>query len=315
MARFGGDLELIGNPIMNIKSVVVLFLVMIVWGVNFSVIKIGLGSISPWLLSASRFLFVVFPAILFVPKPQCHWKWVVLFGLFSGVLQFSLLAFGIEEGMSPGLASVVLQVHVFFTIIVGIIFLKEKINMIDVLGLIVGFSGLFLLGSSKDTNTTLLAVALVVLSALSWAFANVVTKKAGSINMLSFIVWSSLIPVVPLLAVSLYFDGWDEIVRSVESIDLIGSASLFYISYITTIFGFGCWSIMIKLYGSASVAPFTLMVPVFGILSDYLIFGSQLTSIEIFSAVCIFVALVIIVLGNKFADYFFKKSALTGNCG
>ncbi len=287
---------------MNTKSILSLVSIMVVWGLNFSIIKIGLDTISPWLLSMGRYLFTVVPIIFFIPRPECHWKWVVLFGIFSGIFQFALLTFSIEFGMSPGLASVALQVHVFFTIILGIVFLHERITKITVTSLIIGLGGLIVLGSSKDTDTNMIAVILLSLSALSWAFSNIITKKTGDVNMFSFVIWSSLIPIFPLLFMSIYFDGWDGVVQNIESISGASIMSLLYLSYATTIFGFGLWSTMIKKHGSGTVAPFTLLVPIFGVLGGYLIFGDVLSSVETVSGILILIALGIIVFGKRYSQ-------------
>ena len=276
-----------------------LLAVMAIWGLNFSVIKLGLEGVPALLLSSLRFLFAALPAVFFVPRPKCHWKWVVAFGVASGIFQFSFLFFGIDIGMSAGLASVVLQAHVFFTLILGAILLKERMGAFAIGGTALAAIGLVLIGSIQNTDTNVAAVALVILAALSWAVANIITRKAAPVNMFSFIVWSSLVPILPLFALSTAIDGWTAIEASIAGADMTSALSVLYLAYATTVLGYGIWSAEIGRHGVSLVVPFTLSVPIFGILGSHLIFGEELGPIEITAVALILTGLFITIMGPR----------------
>ena len=90
-----------------------------VWGLTFIAIKYGLMDAPPFLLSALRFAFAAFPAMLFMRPPRAQFAKVAAYGLLIGVGQFGLLFLAIRLGMPVGLASLVVQIQVFFTIVMA----------------------------------------------------------------------------------------------------------------------------------------------------------------------------------------------------
>jgi O-acetylserine/cysteine efflux transporter len=287
---------------MGLASVALLVMVMAIWGFNFSVIKLGLEGFPPLLLATGRFFFAAFPAIFFLPKPACPWKWIVLFGLFSGVGQFGFLFFGMEAGMSAGLASVILQSQVFFTLILSAILFGDRIKVHAMVGIFLAVVGISIIGSIQDIDTNPFAISLVLLGALCWGIANTITKQVGSVKMLSFIVWSSLVPILPLFLASVVVDGRDTVYTAIFDVSLIGFLSIMYLAYATTVLGYGIFSRMIQRHGLSNVAPFTLVVPIFGILGSYLVFGDQFSALKIFAIALVILGLAIIVLYPRFRN-------------
>lgn len=281
---------------MPLISAALLVMVMAIWGFNFTVIKLGLEDFPPLLLATGRFFFAAFPAIFFLPRPACALKWIVLFGIFSGVGQFGFLFFGINAGMSAGLASVILQSQVFFTLILSVLLFGERIETHSKIGLLLAVVGVGIIGSIQDTHTNPLAITLVLLGALCWGIANTITKQAGQVNMLSFIVWSSLVPIVPLFAASVLIDGGDVVWGAMTGISPVGFGSIMYLAYLTTVVGYGIFSNMIRRHSLANVAPFTLVVPIFGILGSYLVFGDQFDALKIVAICLVMAGLAVIVL-------------------
>jgi len=261
---------------LNIKDLSLAVLVTMLWGLNFSVIKIGLGSFDPFLLVALRFALCALPWVFIFKRPTIPFKYVFWYGLIFGAVQFGFLFLGIREGLSPGLASVVLQLHVFFTIGIGAMILKDQVRTRQVVGMIVAFAGVAAI-SEGGTAGNLVAVLLVVSAAASWAVGNILAKVSGVKDVLGFMVWSSLIPPLPLLALSLLVSGPRQVAHDLENFTWSGAAAVLYLVYPTTLFGFSVWNHLLRSYKTSLVAPLTLLVPVFGMLSSMLIFHEDLT--------------------------------------
>jgi len=261
---------------LNIKDLSLAVLVTMLWGLNFSVIKIGLGSFDPFLLVALRFALCALPWVFIFKRPTIPFKYVFWYGLIFGAVQFGFLFLGIREGLSPGLASVVLQLHVFFTIGIGAMVLKDQVRARQVVGMIVAFAGVAAIAEGGAAGN-LVAVLLVVAAAASWAVANIITKVSGVKDVLGFMVWSSLIPPLPLLALSLLVSGPRQVAHDLMNFTWSGAAAVLYIVYPTTLFGFSVWNHLLRSYKTSLVAPLTLLVPVFGMLSSMLIFHEDLT--------------------------------------
>jgi len=261
---------------MRIKDLSLALLVTMLWGLNFSVIKIGLGSFDPFLLAAVRFALCALPWVFLFKRPAVPFKYVFWYGLIFGAVQFGLLFLGIHEGLSSGLASVVLQLHVFFTIGIGAMVLKDQVRARQVVGMLVAFAGVVAI-SEGGTAGNLVAVLLVVAAAAAWAVGNILVKVSGIKDMLGFMVWSSLIPPLPLLALSLLVSGPSQVVHDLGNFTWSGAAVLLYLVYPTTLFGFSVWNHLLRSYKTSLVAPLTLLVPVFGMLSSMWIFHEDLT--------------------------------------
>jgi len=261
---------------LNIKDLSLAVLVTILCGLNFSVIKIGLGSFDPFLLAALRFALCALPWIFIFKRPAVPFKYVFWYGLIFGAVQFGFLFLGIREGLSPGLASVVLQLHVFFTIGIGAMVSKDQVRARQMVGMIVAFAGVAAIAEGGVAGN-LVAVLLVVAAAASWAVANIIAKVSGIKDVLGFMVWSSLIPPLPLLALSLLVSGPSQVAHDLENFTWSGAAAVLYLVYPTTLFGFSVWNHLLRSYKTSLVAPLTLLVPVFGMLSSMLIFHEDLT--------------------------------------
>jgi O-acetylserine/cysteine efflux transporter len=181
-----------------------------VWGTNFVVIKLSLGAFPPFLFAALRYTFAFLPLVFFVPRPKVSWVNLCVYGLAVGVGQFGILYFAVDGRISPGLASLVIQTQVFFTIGFAMFFAKERLRTYQMLAVLVALTGLGIIALHTDANTTFLGLALVVFTGFSWGVANTVSRRAGSINMLSYVVWASAFAIPPLFAISFIFEGgWD----------------------------------------------------------------------------------------------------------
>jgi O-acetylserine/cysteine efflux transporter len=251
--------------------------VAVIWGANFVVIEAGLHDMPPLTFVALRFVAVLVPAIFFVKRPNASWRDIFLVGLLLSFGQFGLLYLSLHLGMPPGLASLVVQVQVIFTVVIAALALHERPTRRQQLGVLVGLVGLTVVALGRTADTPLLAVLLCLAGALSWATGNVVTRRVGTASGLSMTVWSALVVPVPMFALSLLVDGPEAVANGLRHINAVTIGSTLYTAYLCSLFGYGVWNSMLARYPTASVVPFTLLVPVSGIATAWIVRGEQPT--------------------------------------
>ncbi|GHE96729.1 membrane protein [Streptomyces spiralis] len=255
-------------------------LVTAVWGVNFTVIEVGLGHFPPLLFSALRFLAAALPAVLFVGRPKVAWKWIVAVGLVLGVAKFGLLFVGMDAGMPAGLSSLVLQIQAVFTALFAFAALGERPTRLRLVGMGVALAGIAVAAVDEGTSGPLGAFALVIAAAACWGASNVLTRKAAPPDALNFMVWVSTVPVLPLLGLSLLTEGPARDLAALRALDWQGAATVLYVAWVTTVFGFGAWGWLLRRHPASTVAPFSLLVPVFGMSSAGLFLGEPVTGLR-----------------------------------
>ena len=264
-----------------------------VWGTNFVVIRQGLAAFPPFLFGALRFMFVFFPAALFVRRPAVRWSRLATYGLASGGGQFGLLYIAMNGHISAGLASLVIQSQVFFTVAIAIASRRERAQFKHGVAAILALLGLTLIGLRAGGDSSSLGLFLVLGAALSWAVANTVMRHAPSGTMFGFIIWPSPFAVVPLLLLSAAFEGRAEIFKAVVSAPLWAWLAVLWQSSANTLFGFAIWGWLLQRHRAATVTPLALLVPVFGIGSAALILGEPVQSWKLLAALLVLSALAI----------------------
>ncbi len=291
---------------MSLKDMLLALCVVVAWGVNFVVIKLGLQGMPPFLLAGLRFALVAFPALLFVKRPAIPLRWLLLYGLTISFGQFAFLFLAIRLGMPAGLASLVLQAQAFFTLLLGALLLAERLRWNHIAGIAVATLGMYLLataGMADQTagGITLTTMMLTLAAALSWGFGNITNKvilRNHRVPVMSLVVWSALIPVVPFFACSWWFEGSSTIVHSLQQISLQTVLALIYLAFIATIVGYGIWGRLLSRYETWRVAPLTLLVPVVGIISAAVVLNEVLSARELTGAAVIVLGLLINVFGG-----------------
>jgi O-acetylserine/cysteine efflux transporter len=284
---------------MSPKDLVLALVVIVAWGLNFVVIKVGLDGLPPMLLGALRFALVAFPAVFFIRRPTLPWRWLLAYGATISLGQFAFLFEAMANGMPPGLASLVLQGQAFFTMVFAALFLKERLRPASVLGLLVAAGGLALIGFEGAHPTPLLAVLLTLCAASMWAMGNIITRRFGNVNLIGLVVWGALIPPLPFLALSVWLDGQQRIVEALLNIHLSSILSLAYLAFIATMLGYGLWSTLLSRYPTGKVAPFSLLVPVIGLSSSALLLGERLGTLQWVGGGLVMVGLLINVFGPR----------------
>lgn len=275
-------------------------LVILVWGVNFAIIKVGLAGVPPMLLGSLRFILAAFPALLFLRPPKVPLRLYLAFGLTMSVGQFAFLFSAIHVGMPSGLASLVLQSQSFFTLLLTVLWLREKWHANQLAGLLLAAGGLTLIGSAHGASMPLLGFLLTIAAATMWACGNIVSRAVGCygpMNQLAFVVWASLVPPLPMLALSWVMEGPAAIGSALQNMSLQSIAAVAYIAWASTLFGYAVWNFLIARYSVNRVAPFTLLVPLVGLTTGWLAFGEELQAIHFIGAALLMVGLIVNLFG------------------
>lgn len=274
-------------------------LVAALWGTNFVAIKIGLGSFPPFLLSALRFAAVVVPMIFFVGWPCVSWRWILGIGCVFGIVKFGLLFLGMDLGMPAGLSSLVLQAQAPFTVLFAVLLLGERLRPVQMGGMLLAAGGLVLIGIDQAQSASLIGLLLVIAAACAWGYANILMKQAKASNMLNLVIWISVVPPLPMTGLSYIFEGPDRILATLAGLDWTGILAVLYIAWASTIVGFSLWVYLLKQYSASLVAPFSLMVPIFGMAAAALFLGEELSALEIAAGILTLIGLLLVVRAPK----------------
>ena len=290
-----------------------------IWGLNFVVIKVGLsGGVPPFLLGCLRFVLVFFPAVLWVPRPRLDWRWLLAYGLTINLGQFALLFWAMSVGMPAGLASLVLQAQVLFTLGLSVLLWRERLHAVNVAGLLIAIGGLWMLGMQSLTNApassqmTLAGLLLTLGAAFSWACGNVINKhmmsrrpadgcpaSGGASDLLGVVVWSAAVPILPFALLSWWFEGPQRLTAVWANLQWGTVLAVAYLAYAATILGYTLWGTLLTRLPTSTVAPLTLLVPVVGLSSAWLLLGEQLSALQMAGAATILTGLGVHVFGRR----------------
>ncbi|MEC5199322.1 O-acetylserine/cysteine efflux transporter [Arthrobacter sp. PL16] len=270
---------------MNLRHSLLAALVAVLWGLNFVAIELGLHAngrdVPPLLFVVMRFALVVFPWIFFVRKPDVSWAAILGVGLFMSAGQFGLLYLALALGMPAGLASLVLQAQVLLTVLLAAAFLGERPSRRQIAGVILGVAGLAVVALGRSAVAPLLPLIIVLGAALSWAAGNVIARKAKAASGLGLVVWSGAVVPLPLAGLSLVIDGPEAVAATVTDLQTATVLSALYTAIFASLIGYGIWNHLLARYPSSAVVPFTLLVPVVGMSTAWLILQEQPTITEI----------------------------------
>lgn len=280
------------------KDLLQALIVVLAWGVNFVVIKVGLHGVPPMLLGALRFLLAAFPAVFFVKRPQVPLRWLLAYGLTISFGQFALLFTAMYVGMPAGLASLVLQAQAFFTLALAVAVLGERFRAQNAIGLLIAAAGLALIGLQGGGTMTLAGFVLTLCAAMSWAVGNIVTKKIGKVDLVGLVVWASLIPPIPFALLSYHFEGPAQIASALTGMSGMSLFAIVYLAFIATLVGYSLWSRLMTRYPASQVAPFSLLVPIIGLASASLLLDEQLSAAQIGGAALVMAGLAVNVFGG-----------------
>lgn len=284
---------------MRIVHQCVALLVAFIWGTNFVFIRYGLDELEPFTFAMLRFVLVAFPLILVIPRPRTSWVNLASYGLFIGFGQFGLLYWVMRDNITPGLASLLLQMQVFFTVLLALVLANETIRRQQVVALCVSFLGLALIIGYTDGQTTHLGVAVALVAAASWACGNMIIKRAGDVDILAFLVWSSLFSVPPLALMALYSYGLDGIAGDLMQASWKAWSVVVWQSVGNTMIGYGLWNMLLNRYTAATVTPWALLVPVFGMSASAVLLAEPMPWWKLLAMVLIFAGLALNMTASR----------------
>jgi O-acetylserine/cysteine efflux transporter len=288
---------------MPVAHLLLALAVVFIWGTNFVVIKWGLAEFEPFLFAALRFALSFLPWIFFIPRPAVAWRRLAMFGVLLGAGQFGLLFLAMRSDVTPGLASLVIQSQVFFTIALSMVLQGERVRGPQYLAMALAICGIGLIGwestRSGDGSITPLGLGLLLAAAACWAMANLVARRAGKVNALAFIVWSSPFALPPLALLALYFHGWPSMAHSLQHASLAGWASVLWQAVGNTLFGFGVWNWLLARHPAATVTPSALLVPVFGMSASAWLLAEPLPAWKLVAAALVIAGLALNFLASR----------------
>jgi len=266
-------------------------LVAVVWGLNFPATALALEHFPPMLMVALRFTLVAVPALILVPRPQVPLRWLLGVGLGIGLLQFAFLYLGMAAGMPSGLASLVLQASAPFTVLLAGLWLRERLSRRQAVGIAIAVLGLAVIALHRAQVAALLPVVLTLCGALGWAFGNVCSRQARAPQPFHLTLWMSVVPPVPMLALSLLVEGPQRVGQAIRTSATLAALpsvlGLLYIVVMATLLGYGLWNSLLARHPSSVVAPFSMLVPVVGVLSSWLLLGERIDLTELLAGAAV----------------------------
>ncbi|OJX09868.1 MAG: hypothetical protein BGO77_05490 [Caedibacter sp. 37-49] len=292
---------------MVLKDIFLAVLVMLIWGTNFVAIKLSLVSFPPFLQLALRFVFACFPLIFFTKKPNCSISLIFKFSFLVWICQLSGIAFGLYLGMPAVLCSLLMQSQTIFTVMLSVIFFYYRPKKLEIIGIALAFVGLSIIAFHGRGQFSWVTFFLVLFAAFTVAIGNLLFKnQTQKIDMFSLIIWSCLIPPIPMFATSFILDGWETICLACVTFKWPSFLAILYSSIFATILATTSYTYLLKKYEPATIVPFTMLTPIFGTLSSIVILQERLTKECLIAAIFIIVGLFI----NQFARKTAKQELL-----
>ena len=270
-------------------------LVAVIWGIAFVVSKVGLQSFTPPELTALRFIVAAL-TVIWLPRPNIPWPTLIAIGLTIFTGQFLLQFFGISFGMPAGLTAVVSQTQALFTVLFATIVIGDLPNARQITGMLVAFAGLLLIGLTIGGSITFLGFSLTLASAISWAIGNVLVKRLPKVDMLRLMVWASLVPPLPALAISFATDGRGALFSALTHASWSGIAAPIYLGLLASVFAYAIWGSLLQRYSTGAVAPFALLSPCVGAITSAIVFGEQFGPLRIGGIAFMLIGLAIVAI-------------------
>lgn len=295
---------------MKLTDFLIALLITAIWGVNFSIIKLGLITADPLILAGIRFTLCALPAVFFIKKPDTSWRYIIGYGLLFGIGLWGIVNLGIKAGVSAGIASLVLQFGAFFTMVLGAFLFHENLSKYQYIGIIIALLGLTSIIFISDGSVTFIGLALVLCGAVVWGLVSIIIKKSDTKQVFSFLVWSSLFSPIPLFILSYLFNGPSGFTELAIHFNTTTLFSIFFQVYPNTLFAYWVWNSLLTKYPVSVVAPLSLLVPIFGMLGSVIIFNESIPSGKIIAMVFIISGLIIGLYGKRLIGRLKRKSSV-----
>lgn len=285
---------------MPIKDYLILASVIIIWGINFLFMKLGLNEVSPSVLGMLRFLCVLFPAIFILKRPQVKWYYLIGYGLTISFGQFSLMFLALSWQFPTGLAALILQAQIFLTVLLAFLILKEPVKTNHIIGMLIAGIGLVLIGIGQYTgNLSLIGILPVLGAAVSWAFGNVIVKKIGQVDALSLVVWGNISSFIAFTLLSLFLYGDNGIISQLNNLTYQGIIGFLFLAYVASLIGYSGFGFLLARHSASKVSPFIMLVPVLALLFGFIFLKEQLGIWHWVGIMTVLVGLSVHLLGGK----------------
>jgi len=251
------------------------------WGFNFSVIKLGVDGMDPLILAGLRFTFAAIPAVFFIKRPNVTWSVLAGYGLTFGVGVWGMLTLSIHLGVSAGMSSLILQSSAFISVLLGVFFLKEKVTVLRKIGLLISLSGLALIFTLQDGSVTLIGILFACFASLSFSIVGLIIKKVTINDMFAFVVWSCIFAPIPLFVLSFILNGTSGYAELINNMNYLNAFSVLFQAYPVTLLGYWLWNKLVAHYPISTMAPLTLLVPLFALLGSVIFYNEQIGMIKL----------------------------------
>lgn len=276
------------------------FAVIFIWGINFFFMKVGVNEMSPMVLGFLRFLMVLFPAILFIKIPKVAWKWLLLYGAVSNFGQFAFMFSAIHTGMPTSLVALVVQSQAFFTVVIACLFLNEQVKGNQWLAMAIAALGLSIIALGQQHSAVpLLGLILVLCSALSWAFGNIVVKRIGQVNPAGLVVWGNILTPIWFLVFAIRQQGWQSVQADFHALTWQGLGAAAFLAYFATIVGYSLWVYLLSKYPVAKISPLSLWVPVISMIFAFMFLNEQLNLWQWIGSAVVMLGLMVHLFGGQ----------------
>lgn len=280
------------------RDLMLVAIVILAWGSNFSAMKLALEELPPLLFVALRFAILI-PLIPFFPRPA-GWPAILAIGALINMGQFGFLFSAMEADVTAGLASLILQSQAPLTILLAWLVFGERVTWVQALGIALAVCGLAGFGMASGGNITGLGLGLILCGALCWACGNLVFRRLSGVDMLALFLWASLVPPLPMLAASVMTETATPL-ADILSLSLRGWGAVVYVAMISTVLGYSIWGTLLSRHPAALVTPFALLIPVVGLATAAIVLGERVTGAEALSGVVVLAGLALAVLGPRYA--------------
>ena len=251
------------------------------WGFNFSVIKMGVDNMDPFILAGLRFTFAALPLVFFVKRPNVSWFYLISYGILFGVGVWGLMSLSMTKGLSAGMAGVILELSAFISVLFGVVLLKERLSNSAKLGLVISFTGLALVFQIEDGSVTVIGAILAIIAAFSLSTVGLIIKKANIKDMFAFVVYSSLFAPIPLFTISLLINGNVEFINIINNFNQLAAISILFQAYPTTVVGYWIWNKLLSMYPLTAMAPLKLLIPIFALLGSFIFYNESIQGIKL----------------------------------
>ncbi|ROV57813.1 hypothetical protein EGH82_21375 [Vibrio ponticus] len=296
---------------MQSRDLFLAIVVMVIWGFNFTMIKLGVSDVNPLIATAARFALAATPLVLFISKPDTHWLYVVSYGVVFGVGVWGMASWSIVAGLSSGMSSVLLTTNVIFGMLVGVLVFKESLTRRKLIGGVLATIAVGLSIVTTNGNVTLLGVLLIMISALSWVAMSIIVKVSKTQEPFAFSVWGMLVAPIPLIALAVSLYSTDVIFQAWHNWSWSTSAAVIFQAYPTSLFGYWVWNKMLLKYPLSVISPLHLLVPLAALISGYVVYDESLSVSQLASCALYLIGISLIVVAPKPSSQQPKKQGIS----